>query len=42
MSDGKHGQQKRKDTGISYSRAAAIVRNQGKGAEKLSAERRPL
>ena len=31
-----------KTTGISYSRAPAIVRNQGKGAEKSSAERRPL
>ena len=36
------GQQSEKTTGISNSRASAIDRNQGKGAEKLFAERRPL
>ena len=36
------GNESEKTTGISYSRAPAIVRNQGKGAEKLPAERRPL
>ena len=36
------GNKSEKTAGILYSRAPAIVRNQGKGAEKLSTERRPL